>query len=270
MSVVFRKAPLIEIIAELRWAAPISFVMQNSSGRFTQHQPEQSSELLYNKFAGELAKEGFGMAERFVPPNVPLPPGAIALRFKETPKDEPTSSNLFQIGSGIFSANALPPYTSWHDFSPVVRKGVRALIRAGINTEAPIFNGLSLRYVNAFNASLIGDMRAHEFLVKILGFDMQPPEAISKRLLNANDFNPNLTFNFPVDDESLLTMTVAEGIVQNERAIVMDMNITYTQKPIAVEEDEIMSRFLRSREIIHDIFISITHKLHNQMAPSKP
>jgi hypothetical protein len=65
----------------------------------------------------------------------------------------------------MFSATALPPYTSWSEFEPKVRDGLAMLERAfrGAGKDVPRFNVATMRYVDAFRASPRGEPTLAEF-----------------------------------------------------------------------------------------------------------
>jgi len=85
-------------------------------------------EEFFMRFGGAAHQLGFAEVERLTPPNFPLIGFQPVFRFR--PPSDKGRKVLYQVGAGMFSANAVPPYKSWDDFGPVVRSGVRALIGA--------------------------------------------------------------------------------------------------------------------------------------------
>ena len=112
------------------------------------------------KFGMLMAQKGYGRVERLAPAGMPLPPQFIAYRFRPTSPDQ--QSPLFQIGKGIFSANAVPPnYQSWGSFCPIVRSGIEMLIAAhrGTGEPPPEFSQALVRYIDVFNDTSTGEKR---------------------------------------------------------------------------------------------------------------
>jgi uncharacterized protein (TIGR04255 family) len=268
MSVLFKKAPLMEIVAELKWPTNGALFFQPSAGQLVPSNAISDTESFYQTFSIEMAKAGFGMSERLVPPGFHPAPGSVAIRFKETPSEQ-ARSNLFQVGPGVFTANALPPYSSWLTFGPVVEQGVEILLKSRSPSEKDLpFLGQTLRYINSFNESLIGAMTAYEFARNVLGLGLQLPESISKHVNQSGRFDTNLNFNIPIDEETSLIIAIADGLVQNEKTVLFDMTVSNSTVPVVASPEEIMQRFLKYRGIIHDIFTSTTVKLHQKMEAS--
>jgi len=131
MSVTYKNAPLVELVAELRWgpsaaALPANDQDQSRTVPFQFSSPKD--EELYMQFAALISAEGYGRFERVAPPGIPSLPGQVACRFR--PSDPEKQAPLFQLGIGLFTANALPPYQSWSTFSPVVKLGLERVFEA--------------------------------------------------------------------------------------------------------------------------------------------
>src|ERR1700679_367307 len=117
VSISFRKAPLVEIVVDLRWRPVVQPVPTQPVGpqpTASAFLPTPQIENLIHRFGGEVYKRGFQRAERLVPSGLFVLPGQPLSRFKKADVD----NVLYQIGVGMFSANAVPPYRSWEQFTP--------------------------------------------------------------------------------------------------------------------------------------------------------
>src|ERR1700721_188505 len=178
MTTIYKKAPLVELIAELRWlpvgAAPqqpgtVQFVFANDA----------KVEEFFMRLGGELYQSGFRRSERLVPSGFPIVFGQPAIRFRS---DEAVKKSvLYQAGSSIFSVHAIPPYRSWDNFLPAVKNGVEALLKTrGDGQEQAPFTQLSLRYLDFFGEELMGGRSLDKFISEVMGFNLTLPEALTK------------------------------------------------------------------------------------------
>ncbi|RYH28896.1 MAG: TIGR04255 family protein, partial [Alcaligenaceae bacterium] len=176
MSLTFDVAPLVEIIAEVRWSDPTAFMVPGPLMGLSQ--PSNATDEFFMRFGGRAYGSGFQRAERLVPPGFPVPIGQVVYRYRppEDFHDEMARSALWQVGPGVFTANAVPPYRSWVEFSPLVRAGLEVLFetRPADVRNSPV-SSVSLRYVDAFNHDLIGDSTFEKFLAEKLGFQVLLP-----------------------------------------------------------------------------------------------
>ena len=149
-NISFEKAPLVEIIAELRWL-PLGLAAAQQ-GQMLLTLGGSDPDSFHFAFGRRQEVAAFANTEKLVPPGFPTPWHHIVWRFRN-PEIE---GALLQIGPGIFTANALQPYRRWSEFRGTVEQGVAALLasRPAAEKRQP-FTGLTLRYVNAFSAELM-------------------------------------------------------------------------------------------------------------------
>jgi uncharacterized protein (TIGR04255 family) len=270
MSITFAKAPLVEIIAELRWGRLPPLSVQRNQ---TITMPLQMAGLDANKleeffmrFGGELYQQGFNRAERLVPAGFPLLPFQPVYRYRKSV--EADASVLFQAGSGLFSANAIPPYRSWETFAPVVQAGVGALLKTREETEKALpFTSVSLRYIDAFNPELTEGRDIGAFIKDILGITVALPEALTKHIQTGKSVKPNLQFAAPLSNGMLMHTNIGEGLVHNQAAIIMDTTIATTAE-VSPDKDAIMTALNSARAVIHEIFFDITKPIEQLMQPT--
>lgn len=266
MSVTFTNAPLVEIVAELKWNRPGAIQPQHGQSVVMQMGTQPSEqEIFFQSFCEKIEGIGFNRLERV------LPPGFPALDFQPVYRIKGSDAKLgvlYQVGSGIYSANALPPYISWHEFSPSVASGVSALINSRLPTEKALpFSTLTLRYIDAFRSPLIDPTNVHAFLRDVVGVQLGLPDAILKHARNGGLPRPTLQFSLEIGDNTNLSMTFAESILANEPAIIVDMSVVCTEE-IEPDTDAVMARFTAARDVIHNIFVDITKPLHALMKPN--
>jgi uncharacterized protein (TIGR04255 family) len=267
MSVTYKKAPLVELAAELRWSTlGVPPITPSSPPVFHLSMSRPKDDELYMHFGALMSAAGYGRFERVAPPGFPVMPSQVACRFR--PTDIEKSAPLFQLGQGIFSANALPPYKSWVDFSPIVRIGIEALLEAHKRTgiSAPAFNAVMVRYIDAFLDDLTKGRTVQEFLREVMDLNLVLPKAIVSKAQDAASIQPVLQLVVPTA-LGRLEMTFAEGRHGNDRAVMLDTSILI-QRDFGASAQPVMDALSDGRKIIHDIFIGLTAPIHAAMEPA--
>jgi len=267
MDETFRNAPLLEIVAELRWQPPYPPLaqVQQPAG-----QPVPTLLLLgstqidnfLHRFGSEVYKRGFQRMERLFPSGFPVLQGQPIARYRN---DAPDLTNvIYQVGAGLFSANATPPYRSWKHFAPAVQSGVDALLQAREETERALpFNPVSLRYIDGFKPDLTGGRDVEDFLSEVLKIELTLPEAITRHLAPGKSPKPLVNLTIPVAG-GVIRMTVGEAIVSGSTVILFDTTLS-TDAPVDPETSAIMGAFASAHAIIHDIFMQITVPIQHLM-----
>jgi len=269
MGLSFRKAPLVEIIAELRWQpsypslpipqqlgaqpAPLLFLGTNQLENFL------------HRFGSEVYSRGFQRTERLIPGGIPFWQGQAVSRFKAT---APETNILYQIGVGLFSANGTPPYRSFETFAPVVENGVDALLKSREEKEQSTpFNPVSLRYIDAFGPDLTGGRDATSFLADVLGIHISLPEATGKYALPGKPPKPFLMFAIPVTNGTLQINT-GEAVVAGRTVVLLDMTFA-TQTPVSPSKVAIMESLNQAHSVIHDVFMNMSEPVRSLMEPEQ-
>jgi uncharacterized protein (TIGR04255 family) len=270
MSITFAKAPLVEIVAELRWGRlPQLATPPNQAITM----PLQMAGLNANKLdeffmrlGGEIYQQGFNRAERLVPPGFPLMLFQPVYRYRKSGAAD--ASVLFQAGPGLFSAHAIPPYRSWETFAPVVQAGVEALLKTRDETEKTFpFTSVSLRYIDAFGSELTEGRDIGTFVKDTLGIKVALPEALTKHIQTGKSAKPTLQFALPLSNGMSVNINIGEGLVSNEAVIIMDTTIVTTTE-VLPEKDAIMTALNSARTVIHEIFFDITKPIEGLMQPT--
>lgn len=104
------------------------------------------------------------------------------------------------------------------------------------------------------------------FITNVLGFRLDLPNGIMTRLRTTSMIKPHIQFLAPLDDVSSLSFLLAEGTINNETKLIMDMTVTNTQ-PTLPDTDTIMLAFTNARNVIHDIFIELTKPIYDLLGP---
>lgn len=266
MSVTFEIAPLIEIVAELRWGNLPQQSANIQAGGAVLYQPTNLDEF-FMRFSGEVFQHNFKKSERLVPSGFPMLAYQPAYRFRKESQSADDGSILYQVGYGMFSANAIQPYRSWAEFSPYVTKGVDALIASRVEAEqnAP-FTAINLRYIDAFNEYLTQGMDIETFAKETLGISLNLPSSITSLIQSEKKVKPNIQLIVPIDDSTSMNILLAEANVNNELVIMLDCTVS-TTRLINPNTAEVMEIFVNSRKIIHEMFVSLTEKITHLMKP---
>jgi uncharacterized protein (TIGR04255 family) len=265
MSVTFKNAPLVEMIAELRWGeAPqpaqqgVQIVMQGMGPEVDQ---------FFMRLGGEVYQHGFRRAERLVPPGFPIFPFQPVFRYRKDATDD--NSVLFQAGQGLFSVNAVPPYRSWTTVSEIVKTGVTALLKARApNDKDRPFTGVNLRYINAFGPKLTKDRSVGEFIEDVLGFSLALPSGVSKQIKHGCQPKPQIQLSIPLDSGASMAFLIGEGKIKNDNVFIMDMTIS-CEEPVAADVEAVMTAFTNARNVIHSMFVDLTMPIHDLLEPIK-
>lgn len=264
MHLVFKNAPLVEIIAEVGWSLP-GVGAQSTTPPFQQPNyvvDTTKHEEFFMRFGGEVYQLGFQASERLVPPGFPVFPNQAVYRYRRTNKGE-----LFQVGPGLFTANALPPYRAWHEFEPTVSHGIKALLAArNADEKNEAFTRVSLRYINAFRARHMRGRSPQEFMREVLQIRPGLPEAVLKRRSGEGVDRVAMQLTLPVGQSMMLSINVGEGLTGGETALIFDLTVTFSD-PINAVHEEMMSALTAARNIIHEIFIDSTGAIADDLQP---
>lgn len=267
----FHNPPLVELVAELRWndpslptglpiGFPAGFPFPGSQIAFDQQLPEMTS---------AMTSLGFGQSERLIPPGFPAPLQSPIVRFRYSgpavADHEQLPSSLFQIGSGIFTANAVKPYKSWDDFKPVVENGVRILLQ----TQKADVGGytLTLRYINAFREDLTQGLSHFEFVRNVLGFKIDLPPVLLKHAEGKEVELPLAQLVVPLSF-GILQLQMSQGEIEGGPAYILE-NVVQFKDLVDPDVDTIMQCLSSAREVIHEVFISLSAPLRDKMLPAE-
>ncbi|ENK7138859.1 TIGR04255 family protein [Enterobacter roggenkampii] len=259
----FKNSPLVELIAELHWNTG----MNPEQPVFPGEQLNLHEDFFRN-LTEQTSAAGYVTSERLVPNGFPFPIHVPVIRFKQNPSLGDTEARakklatLYQVGSGLFTINAIQPYSNWDDFKEVVRTGLRALLESKpcmLNSGFKV----TLRYVNAFGESLVGNQDLRSFMSEHLGINVNLPDVMSTPPANGESSIPVIQIQTPLNF-GVFKISLGEGTVNNHQALVMENAVEVNQE-VAHDVDEILNELTRARDVIHSRFVELTKSLHSSM-----
>lgn len=269
MNTARQNAPLVELIAELRWEPAGATVVQAQAGGpgHTFFAGEATSlDEFFMRFGGVMHGKGYAETERVVPSGFPIMAHQPVYRFKE--KQSAETGSLYQVGAGIFSANATPPYESWTKFRKIVKSGVETLLDTRSQAEsARPFVATNFRYIDAFLPSHTGERDINELLSEVFGIAITVPPALSQHLLPGAAVKPVIQMQIPMANGMLMHIGFGEGSVRGVPAIMMDTAVATTQ-PVEASVEAVMAVFEKAHDAIAASF-SMLIKPIEQFMPKK-
>ncbi|MHC0465111.1 TIGR04255 family protein [Kosakonia cowanii] len=259
----FKNSPLVELIAEVRWNAGTNtegFVMPGDS--------LQQHEDFFKRLTHEVANIGYTTSERLLPQGFPFPGQAPVMRFKKSVVDAESDnkarqlSTLLQVGSGLFTINAIQPYSCWDDFIGVIRDGLNALFKAEPYNRPAGYN-VSVRYVDAFGKHFSSDLNLRSFMSKALGISVNFPAAFTNGPVSGDTKIQMMQTHTPLSF-GFYNMTFAEAQVQNQPVLVMESHVV-VHKEIEQDAEKLIYEMTNARNVVHRRFVELTESLHTDM-----
>jgi uncharacterized protein (TIGR04255 family) len=182
-KVLLPKAPLAEVVFELRWA------LQAAPPDVPILQPDPGLIPLLDRFTKEVKKIGFGSIRDMSHPLQTGTYGVVRRFYKANDRPFP----IMQIGPGIFATNESSEY-AWKPFKKQAKQGMRALLRS--YPKLDFFSlkliHIELRYIDAFPASLVGNAALFPFLEKQTTLRIGLPEMLTDKKI----FEPDVMGRF--------------------------------------------------------------------------
>ena len=258
MPVIFENAPLVEMLVELQWT-PSAFVAAGTNQALTGQGKLgilnfAASETFFQKLLMKADTIGFSSSERLVPQGFPIIPNQIVYRMRAE-----GGARLLQIGVGVISANAVPPYHSWAQFEPTLHRSFSAAFEVLRSFgEFTSLNAVKLRYIDAFTSAQIGDLDPSAFMQDVLKLRPNIPEIIAKHLDRDKIVRPQMQIMFPLQDELTLSIVAGEGLSQGQRALILNSTVSSGRTAV----DEVFSKPERHHQIIHEVFVELVRPVH--------
>ncbi len=252
MSESVENAPVIEVIAELRWrpsAVPAS-LMDVPGPKMIPQPVAASTHAFFGRLSDRVGGLGYSTITRLIPEPFPMLMHQPVLRFDAPDDGRPKS--LYQVGPGLFSANAVPPYDSWSSsFSKTVSNGIQALLDTRDPAERDAaFEGVTLRYLDAFGPSLTEGRDSLAFAREILGIAVDLPPALTQHLQQGAAWKPFLQFHLPVGVGRVLAVAIGDGFANDHPAVLMDWSLICSAS-VKPDLGEVMSVFNNAHDLIY-------------------
>lgn len=269
MSLPRKNAPLVELIAELRWdPKPEHEGMTQMPSGPTFIAAQGKVESFFMKFAMEANVLGHGEPERLVPPGFPVIASQPVVRLRRREDGQPKT--LYQVGPGIFSANAVPPYESWSGrFRKVVEQGVAALIKTRpMEEQDSPFTGLTLRYIDAFDERHTEGKSLDAFIRDVFKIEISWPEAITQHLAEGACVVPMVQLQIPMADGLVMALSVGQGVIDGRAVILLDSSVA-TTFPVSPKLDAVMEGFQTAHDAIAATFKPLIKPIEHLMPEFK-
>ena len=264
VNFIYENAPLIEVIAEVRWAlvpltsmpgAAVDPLFPRASERFTE----------------AVGKIGFSHVERLIPAEVPLEVVAYnpVLRYRREADKWP----LFQIGPGLFSCNITLPYKGWTAFRSVIGSGLQALHESyefgSVLVEPSMVH---VRYINGFTAKH-GMVAFADFCTADLNLGVALPLGVVGSVADPAGLVFSVEFGFPLAgmDGSKMGIKCAQGQTKGIPAAILELSVTrQTDLRLATNVPDILAWMDQAHTSIRGIFQQMTSpRLRDAMGPIK-
>ena len=262
MNETFQNAPLVEIVAELRWQIP-QLAAADQAGNPIQLPitlADNEMTAFFHRVSGAVGKHGFDRLEQLIPPNPSMPVLLPQMVYRYRRTDEVPV--LAQIGPGMFSVNALPPYKSWDEFRPLLDGGIESLLEA--LTDKPKLTA-SLRYIDAFKQDLTSGRDARAFAIDVLGFRLDLPTTLQTRLAEGAQARVSFQMVLPVSGMSM-TITVSDGYLGTDPVVLMNTDVRIEDALLA-NKQAILSALDKVHDLTHGTFVDMTQSIRNKLQP---
>ena len=260
----FSEPPLIELIAEFRWS-PSGGTSTNQAVPTAIFLSAREEEF-FARIAEKVSDWGFNASERVIPSGFFVPPFQVVYRFKKPQKKG--EHYLYQVGPGVFTANALPPYKNWDAFRPIVQAGIELLIDLRDDSEKNAeFICVSLRYIDLFPPELTEGQPILSFLTDTLGIALDLPPVLSDQAAERQKIQPQVQFTIPLKTGLNMSLTIANGVAGGKSGILMDTTVQAAH-PIASNIKTVMDTLESAHESIRRTFLGLTERLHAKMKPT--
>lgn len=260
MNETFQNAPLVEIVAELRWQIP-KLAAADQAGKPIQLPivlADDAMTALFHRTTSAVGKHGFDRLEQLFPrgSSMPVLLPQMMYRYRRT-DDVPV---LAQVGPGMFSVNALPPYKSWKEFHPYLEGGVDSLLEA--LTDTPELTA-SLSYIDAFKHDLTSNRDAKAFATEVLGFRLGLPPSLQVRLAEGSQARMSFQVALPVPGMSM-TITVSDGQLGPDSAVLMNTDVRI-ENVLPSDKQAILSALDSAHDLIHGTFVDMTQSIQDKL-----
>lgn len=239
-----KNAPLAEIICEVRWG----------DGRSGQDPSIilGGDESTFVRLGIELGKDGFDNLERLLPSGFPVQAGQVLYRYRSGSAQQ---NVLYQAGTGVFTANGLPPYSSWDDFAPVLLRGAQALFAVAPFERGQPFE-LVVRYIDAFSESALAGISQLDFIEKIVGVNYIPTKAALQFSKDAMLKSVRFNAVHVASNGAKVVLDVGQGSIEGREAIVMH-TVAHSAPVVPGSPDELVQNLGELKATLHGIFFEM-------------
>ena len=160
-----------------------------------------------------------------IPAGWPFPYQLPVLRFRHS-DFEKGQSTLYQLGAGIFSAHAIPPYRNWESFKPVIYGGLQVLMDNRLPDEhVSRFTTVVLRYIDRFTTEFSEGMLSREFIEQIFRIRLDLPAVLREEAVDERIIDETLLLRIPLKSGLLMTLGINPPTQPPGAGIVLDTSV---------------------------------------------
>lgn len=239
---IYRNAPLVEMIAEVRWGlTPIASI------------PNAGIDPFYDVLKQSLKKYtsdfGYPVVQEIVPPEIPreLLAGTATTQFRKTSGAWP----LFQLGPGLFTINMADGYKGWKGcFREEVALGIKSLYEAHPAPKMLQITSIKLIAIDVFSAEH-GFKNYLEYSKNFLGLGRVLPENFVNQYAKEDEsfeVNSETKFQLKNLEDSLARVNISGGQKNNKKALILQTAIESNKN---LEGVETVMRWFDEAHLVH-------------------
>lgn len=256
--VIFKNAPLVEMIVELKWRlVPVQTMPHGGVDPF--------HDMLKQSLAEAFKKNDYKLVEETVPSEIPreLLAGQVTTQFKKKSNTWP----LFQLGPGVFTVNITEDYSGWSSqFREIVLTGVETLYQAHPAPKMLELESIRLMAIDAFSNK--HSFRSYlEYSREFLNLGMVLPDPVIEQHALENDsfeVRSETSFQLKNLENSLARISISNGKKGNDKALILQTVIETGER--LQGSDEIMKWLDSAHQVHKSIFQSLlTEKLRSEL-----
>jgi uncharacterized protein (TIGR04255 family) len=265
MLMKFSKPPIVELIAEFRWLPVTAEGVEVTIPTAVMLNGPEAEEF-YRQFASILSSRDFGQSERLLPPGFPVPIYTPLVRFSRPTETAKTA--IIQVGPGILSVHALPPYEDWQSFRPIIVQALKALMESRKpSNRSRTFTRVLLRYIDVFGPELTNSRRVASFIDEVLGVKIVLPPVMTDEAPDTNALSFSLTVNTKTRSNMDLTFVCGPHLGQNDGTTVVMDTAVGTSGDLSWNAVAPMDVLDTAHESIRRLFIGLTEPISSAMQP---
>jgi hypothetical protein len=252
---VLPKAPLVEVVFELRW------MLQEGPSGAPVLQSDPGLLPLLNGFATRATKAGFKASIEMSHPLQTGPYGVVRRFFRRS--DEPFP--ILQVGPGIFASNEGPDY-DWKSFKAQGLKGLRDLLDSYPKLEFfPLRpKSLELRYIDVFSKEVAGGASLLGFLASGTSMKLDLPPMLADRKRFAPDVAGRMILQMDLKERKGSKLVLDLGSAQNN--LTKEEDIVRLETKVLTAGDGVPQYKTRSK-FISDVveWLDFAHDIHSPL-----
>jgi hypothetical protein len=251
---VLPKAPLIEVVFELRW------MLQQGPDGVPVLQSDPGLLPLLNGFATRATKAGFKVSIEMSHPLQTGPHGVVRRFFRSEAEPFP----ILQVGPGIFASNEGPEY-DWKTFKAQSTKGLGDLLDSYPKLEFfPLKpKSLELRYIDVFSKKVAGGASLLGFLASGTSMTLDLPPMLADRKRFSPDVAGRLILHMDLKERKGSRLVLDLGSALNN--LTKEENVRLETK-VTTEGDGVPQYKTRTK-FVNDVvaWLDFAHNIHSPL-----